>query len=101
MTITHENARHINGKSNVQLGYYSNGRVVIQLIDPEDNCCNAIATVNVPQVHIPEGYVLVKNYSENEGLLEDLIAGGIVGLPIGAVPYGHAQAYVCKLLVAP
>lgn len=101
MTITHVNARYINGESDVQLGYYANGRVVIQLIDPLDNCCNAIATVNVPQVFIPNGYVLVKNYSENEGLLEDLIAGGIVGLPIGAVPCGHAQAYVCKLLVAP
>ena len=99
MTIKHVHAKHIKGESNVQLGYYLNGRVVIQLIDPEDNCCNAIATVNIP-VLIPEGCVAIKDYAENYGILQDLIDGGLVGQPIDTVPCGYSQAHVCPLLVS-
>lgn len=100
MTIKHINAKHIQGRSDIQLGYYPNGRVVIQLIDPEDNCCNAIATVNIPEMFIPEGYVLIKDYAENHGILQDLIDGGLVGQPIDTVPCGYSQAHVCPLLVS-
>lgn len=100
MTIKHIHAKHIQGTSLVKFKNYTNGNTAIQLIDPEDGSPNAVVTVNIPEVHIPNGFVLIKNYSENHGILDDLIAGGIVGNPIGYVPVGHAQASICQLLVS-
>jgi hypothetical protein len=58
--------------------YMNNGRRSVQLIDAEDGCPFMTVTVNVPEVNIGDDEVIVKNYSENEGVLDFLIQNGLV-----------------------
>lgn len=58
--------------------YRNNGRRAIQIIDAEDGCPFMMATVNVPEADIDENEVIIKNYSENEGVLQFLIENGLV-----------------------
>jgi hypothetical protein len=62
----------------IQLHKYSNGRPAIQLIDAEDGEPYATATVNIPDVLLLDNEVLVKDYSENEGMLDFLCKNNIV-----------------------
>lgn len=48
-----------------------------------------------------EGNVFIKDWSENEGILNELIANGIISAPVRQVPAGHATAYECRLLMSP
>jgi len=98
MKIKHTHARYIQGESVVRFHKYGNGRAVIQLVDPEDGCPNCTATVNVPEVDVPDGYVLIKDWSENDGVMGDLIDAGIIDYPEGVVPCGFVEAHLCKVL---
>ncbi len=78
---------------------YTNGRKAIQLVD-EMGCPMCVATVNMPEVPVAEGNVLIKNWSENKGMLEALITAGIVGSPVNTHPSGHVTVPECPLLVS-
>jgi hypothetical protein len=82
MKLTHKHARHLQGSSTVRFLKYGNGRDAIQLLDPEDGCPNAVASVNLPDEPCPIGYCFLKTYSENEGIAQDLIEAGVVSEPI-------------------
>jgi hypothetical protein len=60
-------------------GNYSNGRKALRLIDQEDGLPVMTATVNVPEAELAEKEIIIKNYSENEGVLGFLQENGIVG----------------------
>ena len=60
---------------------YPNGRPALELIDVTDHIPYAVATVNLPDVLLEDNEVLVKDYSENEGILDFLIDNNIVTLP--------------------
>jgi len=65
----------------VSLKKYNNGRTAIELLemDPAYGYFPyATATVNVPDVLLADNEVLVKDYSENEGVLDFLIKYNIV-----------------------
>ena len=62
----------------VKLGKYSNGRVAIHLDDVNDGYPYATATVNIDNVLLDDDEVLIKDYSENEGMLNFLIKNNIV-----------------------
>ena len=53
-------------------GKYGNGRIALQLIDANDGSMVAVATVNLPDVELNPGEIIIKNYSENEGMLNTL-----------------------------
>ena len=59
-------------------GLYDNLRLAIQLLDEEDKDLVATATVNLPDEELQWGLVLVKGYSENEGMEQALIDAGII-----------------------
>jgi hypothetical protein len=84
-----------------KVGTYSNGRIALQIID-ESKCYPkevATVTVNIPQVDLKEDEVLIKDWSENEGVLDDLIKFNIISKPISTVPTGFVVAHKCKLLI--
>jgi hypothetical protein len=85
---------------NVRLKFakYNNGRTAIELIDVEDGCPVMMATVNLPETDLNEDEIIIKNYSENEGVLEFLIENGIVGNPLRTVSSGWITCPVVKLL---
>jgi hypothetical protein len=86
-----------NGKDlEVIFGKYSNGQTFIRLCTL-DGAPYATATINDPDADLLENEVIIKNYSENEGILESLEEAGIL-VPVYLLSYGHANGVVCKLI---
>lgn len=76
---------------------YANGQNCIKLIDKMDGFPYATATVSVEE-KIEEDEVVIKDYSENVGLLDVLVKGGVVSDPIRVIRMNYVELYVCKLL---
>lgn len=72
-------------------------RVCLTLIDVEDGLSVCTATVNIPEVALELGEVIIKDYSENAGLLQFLIDKKIVSNP--HMLAGRARMAICKLLI--
>lgn len=83
----------------LQMGKYNNGRAAIQLIDANDHELVTTATINLVDADIPEGHVAIKDYSENEGMLEWLMKNEIVSEPLTYESSGFILAPVCKILI--
>lgn len=84
----------------VELGIYPNGRIAIGLVKTEDREPMLIASVNLPYEFIDENEVAIKNYSENEGVLDVLIEAQVISAPIRFAKSGYIQAPICKLIYA-
>ena len=83
----------------LKVGKYSDGRTCLQLIDTEDGSPVMMATVNLPGVVLEKDEVIIKNYSENEGVLEFLIENGIVkSEPLRWAASGWVTCPIVKLL---
>jgi hypothetical protein len=78
--------------------FYNNKRTAIKLVDAEDGSPIAIATVNVPEAPMEHDEVAIKDYSENEGMLDVLMKARVVSAPIRFVQSGFVNIPVCKLL---
>jgi hypothetical protein len=61
----------------ISLRKYENGRTAIRIYDA-DGEPYAVATVNMPNVLLADNEVLIKDYSENEGILDFLVKNNIV-----------------------
>jgi len=85
----------------VNIGRYAhNDRTSISLIDEEDGQPVATATINIPEIPVRENQALIKDYSENAGMLKLLVDAEIIGSPIGEVKlnqYGDV-AYLCEVM---
>lgn len=71
----------------LNLGYYgAGGRLAIKLLSDEENADKgvaygepiAVATVNIPEIPLKDNELIIKNYSENEGMLEVLKNSGFI-----------------------
>ena len=76
------------------------GATAIYLVDTADGEPVATATVNVEGVSekLPASEVLIKDYSENEGMMDALIAAGLVRDTGRRVPTGYVTVPVARLL---
>jgi len=63
----------------IEFGKYYNGRTAIELIEAETGEPIMTATVNIPDVELTNREIIIKNYSENEGVLGFLMENNIVG----------------------
>ena len=63
---------------NVLFNKYQEGGHRIELLDADDGLPIAVATVNVPNIPLEENEVIIKNYSENEGIYDALVEAKIV-----------------------
>jgi hypothetical protein len=82
--------------------YESNGSPAMVLVDQEfdeggDPSPFATATANLPGVQLDEGEVLIKNYSENEGISEALQKAGITEDTGERVESGFIELEVHKI----
>ncbi len=75
--------------------YSNNGRKAIWLLDKETGEENFYASVNIPDVELRENEVIIKDYSENEGVLNALISAGVVSKSI----FFAKGLPVCELLI--
>jgi len=98
---------------NVHFGVYSNGRIAIELRNaepieeqgytiPPNSERIATATVNVVDLErLADDEVLIKDYSENEGMFNALKDAGIISDPLSLEKTGFVAVPRCKLLVDP
>ena len=78
--------------------YAGNDRPAIQVIDTEDGYPYCMATVNMPDMDLADNEVAIKNWSENEGILECLQANGVVGPTKRRMPTGFVYVDIVDLL---
>ncbi len=77
---------------------YHNGRNAIELVDVYDGSRVAIATVNLPDVDLEANEVIIRNYSEAEGMLDILVKAGVIEPTGKVVTSGFATLEICKLI---
>ena len=77
------------------IGRYANGQTSIQLVD-QDGMPFMTASV-AHDVNIPDDCVIIKNYSENEGIMQALIKAGIIEKPFCEIPVNFVKLYVAAL----
>jgi hypothetical protein len=83
--------------------YRNNRRIAIELVEDTPPFFEpvAMATVNLPNEKMEPDEVAIKDYSENEGMLECLMKAGIISKPLRIVQSGFVSVPICKLLVKP
>lgn len=64
----------------------------------EDNEPFMTASVSV-EAELEADEVAIKNYSENEGILDELIKNGVVSKPHKVINSGFVTIPICKLLM--
>lgn len=90
--------------------YRNNNRIALTLSDDTTGEPVATCTVNLPEADLPEGYVFIKNYSENapsgeDDMLTALIKAKIIEPPINNQEYiirgctNEIATPKCKLLI--
>jgi len=83
----------------LELGTYrGNGRVAITVVDAEEGEDLLVATVNIPEAELEAGETVIKDYSENAGILKFLVENRIVSEPIRNISTGFVQCQVVKIL---
>lgn len=75
--------------------YRNNNALVLELVETETGEPFMTCTVNTPE--ISGGEVAIKNYSENEGVLDFLIKEGIIEPPHRFISSGFISLPVCKV----
>lgn len=96
--VPNKKVRFYGENCGVYIGRYANGQTLLTL-SCEDCLPMATASVSIPEYSHGCGRVFIKNWSENQGILEALVEAGIVEDTGEKVPTGFAEAHVCRLLV--
>lgn len=79
-------------------GQYANGGIALRLVVTATGEPMATATLHLPGVALAADEVIVKTYNENTGLLDALVAGGIVTPTGRTAATGFHSAPICRLL---
>lgn len=77
---------------------YSNNRIALQAYD-SIGIPMATLTVNLPEEDIKNDEVAIKDYAENQGVLNVLKQQKVVGETIRYVNSGFVSIPICKLLI--
>lgn len=83
----------------VYSAYGNNQRTCMYLVDVDTGEIIITATVNISDWLMPAGHVLIKDWSENHGILDVLETAGIVKRTGQMVPSGYVRAHECVLLL--
>ena len=75
--------------------YQNNNRISLQLMELETGEPYMTASVNMPDIYLSDDMICIKNYSENEGILDVLINAHIV-LPLDLIRPGIMK---CMLII--
>lgn len=75
---------------------YLNGVTALTLRDVETGEPLATATVNLPDAIPAPGNIFVKNYSENEGMVQGLREARVIGKPIRWLDAGYVKDGVAE-----
>lgn len=79
--------------------YGHTNRIALMLVDAEDGEPVAVATVHMPDLALAADEVVIKDYSENEGMLECLVAADVISPPLRDVESGYVTLHICRCLL--
>jgi hypothetical protein len=79
--------------------YGATQRIALQLTDRTNGEPVAVATVHMPDLSLAPDEVVIKDYSENEGMLDALVAAGVISPPLRTIPLQYVTLYVCRCLI--
>jgi hypothetical protein len=79
--------------------YRSNDRIALKLTDISTGEAVATATINLPDQYLEKDEVIIKDYSENEGMYNALVAAGYISKKIRIIQGNFVSFYVCKILI--
>lgn len=79
--------------------YLNSGNTSLELRDHNTHEKITNATTNIPGYYLEPDEVVIKNHSENDGMLLALQAHNIVGPVLRTVSTGFVECPVCKLLI--
>jgi hypothetical protein len=86
------------GECDASFYQYENGRTAIRLT--QNGAPFATATINYPNTLMEKDQVLIKNYSENDGIVDALVDAGIIEKEEELLIGLHScSTWVCNLLV--
>ncbi len=95
--MMHCNIKYHSGDVDLKFGRYSNNRLAVVLVDSQNGERISVATVNIPDCSIGEDEIILKNWSENEGILDFFIDNGLVINEGKEAPTGHVFGNVVKV----
>lgn len=81
--------------------YHGNNRIAIELVDYKTYEPIAFATVNVPSIELKENEIIIKDYSENQGMFQALFNAGVVKLNRIDRNSQWVDFHICELLIEP
>lgn len=83
----------------IVVGTYRDGNLLVRLVEPNGTPFFK-ASLTFPGLRLPHGEFAFKTYSENEGLLDAMLAAGVVAFTGRSVnlPTHAGIVPVCKLL---
>lgn len=74
---------------------YNNGHVYMHLHDCQDDQPIARVSLMIDEIPIVPNMIIVKSYSENDGMYESLLKAGIVKPCERKYPIGNVFAHIC------
>lgn len=81
--------------------YHGNDRIAIELVCHNSGEPIATATVNVPGIELKENEIIIKDYSENQGIFQALFNAGVVKLNRIDTQSEWVDFHICELLIEP
>lgn len=81
----------------IKMETYNDGKIGIQLYDSKDGTPYATATASTKE-NLEQGEVAIKDWSENEGILDFLVQNKIVKEPHRFVKSGYVEIPICELI---
>jgi hypothetical protein len=82
----------------IQCKTYPSGRPALYLVDAQSGDTVAVATAELPSVPLRPGETLIKDHSENRGMLQALTEAGIVQATGETVRSGFAEVPIVTIL---
>ena len=77
--------------------YMQNGRTALELECKGERI--AVATLNLGEIKLEPGEVIIKSYSENEGMYEALLEAGVIGPVKRYAENEFIKAHICDLKI--
>ncbi len=83
----------------VEKARYRNKRIALRLIDVDYGLPVATATINLPEQPCEPDEAYIKNWSENDGVLDFLLVNGIVELTGKSYDMTYTSAELVKIKI--
>lgn len=91
------NAQYFEGDFELVITKYLNNRPAI-FIESVEGAKMGVLSVNLPEESLEQDEIFIKDWSENEGLLDSLVQSGILIDTGKRHPVGFVEAAICKLV---